>query len=118
MVKTTQLEHKIRCWGFRVEDEKQSIVFITDTLPTEQSIAFAEIADHFIHEATFTDNHSELAGETKHTTISQAIEIGEKAGVKHIYLTHFSPRIEDEELLKLEQKYNFIGLQHNQKLFI
>ena len=41
---------------------------------------------------------------------------------KTTHLKHKIPcwgfRVEDEELLKLEQKYNFIRLQHNQKLII
>jgi ribonuclease Z len=109
-INSIQLEHKVPCWGYRINDENQTIVFITDTLPLEKTIKFSKNADHFIHEATFTDNHAELSLETKHTTFSQAIELGNNANVKNIYLTHFSPRIEDEELIKLENDLGFINL--------
>ena len=57
-----------------------------------------------------------LASKTKHTTINQAIELGDKANVKQIYLTHFSPRIKDSELKILEKKYNFISLNNCQRI--
>ena len=62
------------------------------------------------------EEHAELAKETKHTTFNQAIELGKKAEAKQIYLTHFSPRIEDKEIEELEYKYNFISLHPCQKI--
>jgi ribonuclease Z len=115
-VNSIELEHKVPCWGYRIEDSLNSIVFITDTLPLLSSIEFSKEASHFIHEATFTDEQIELAIETKHTTFSQAVEIGQLAQVKNIYLTHFSPRISDEELKILEKKINFIGLHTRDKI--
>ena len=117
-VKTVELEHKVKCFGYKIEDEANSIAFMTDTLPTNKTIEFALNVDHFIHEATFTEEHAELAKESKHTTFNQAIELGKKANAKQIYLTHFSPRIEDEEIEELEYKYNFISLHHSQKISV
>ena len=45
-----------------------------------------------IHEATFEDSLAEDAKWKKHTTIGQAIDIGQKCGVWRTVLTHFSPR--------------------------
>ena len=117
-VKTVELEHKVKCFGYKIEDETNSIAFMTDTLPTNKTIEFAFNVGHFIHEATFTEEHAELAKESKHTTFNQAIELGKKAGAKQIYLTHFSPRIEDEEIEELEYKFNFISLHQCQKISI
>jgi len=117
-VKTVELEHKVKCFGYRIEDESTSMAFMTDTLPTNKTIEFAFNVDHFIHEATFTEEHAELAKESKHTTFNQAIELGIKAEAKQIYLTHFSPRIEDEEIAELEYKYNFISLHPYQKISV
>ena len=115
-VKTIELEHKVTCFGYRIEDENNSIAFMTDTLPTNKTVEFALDVDYFIHEATFTEEHVELAKETKHTTFGQAIELGEKARAKQIYLTHFSPRIEDEEIKRLESEFGFISLHQAQKI--
>jgi len=117
-INSIQLEHKLPCWGYRIQDENQSIIFITDTLPLDEIINFSKNTDHFIHEATFTDNHTELALETKHTTFTQAIELGKKAKSKQIYLTHFSPRIEDDDLIKLENELGFINLFSQGKILI
>ena len=115
-VKTLKLEHKIFCVGYRLNDNNNSIVFITDTLPIRKTIEFSLEAEHFIHESTFTDDNKTLALNTKHTTINQAVELGKKANVKQIYLTHFSPRIKNNEIKILENKYNFISLDKGQKI--
>ena len=35
-MKTVELEHKVKCFGYRIEDDANSIAFMTDTLPTEK----------------------------------------------------------------------------------
>ena len=117
-IKTVELEHKVKCFGYKIEDGSNSIAFMTDTLPTNKTIELAFNVDHFVHEATFTEEHAELAVESKHTTFIQAIELGKKAKAKQIYLTHFSPRIKDDEIEKLEYKYNFISLHPRQKITV
>ena len=48
--------------------------------------------DLLIHEATFDDSMAEDAYKKNHSTISQALEIGEKLHAKYTILTHFSAR--------------------------
>ena len=45
-----------------------------------------------IHEGAFDSNLTEGAQEKMHSTVGQAIEIGENNLSKYIALTHFSPR--------------------------
>ena len=45
-----------------------------------------------IHEATYGDEYYDRAIENSHTTLSEAIELAEKAQVKTLVLTHFSQR--------------------------
>ena len=104
---TAQMKHKIPCWGFRLEDGKRSFVFVTDTLPCDNAVKLAQNADVLLHEATFKDEHQKLAVDTKHTTFSQAVKLSKDAGVRILYLTHYSPLIEDEELICLSQENNF-----------
>ena len=117
-VKTVELEHKVKCFGYRIEDESNSVAFMTDTLPIDQTIEFALDVDHFIHEATFLDEHIDLSEETKHTTFSQAVKLGGVSQAGQNYLTHFSPRIKDQEIEDLEKEHNFISLHRAQKVIL
>lgn len=57
-------------------------------------------ADLLVHEATFMDDLTELAHEYYHSTAKQAAEAAERAGVKTLFLTHFSSRYKDIEHLQ------------------
>lgn len=70
----------------------RSIVYITDTRPTDALLAFAEGADLLIHEATYSDDEEEMARARYHSTARQAAIVARDAGVKQLYLTHFSTR--------------------------
>ena len=68
------------------------------------SIQFSEQAidtDLLIHEATFEDGMEEEAVLKRHSTVSEAIEIGRKMRAKAVVLTHFSQRY--PKLPKLKQ---------------
>ena len=94
-IRTMKMKHKIPCWGYRIEDSSKSLVFITDTLATSNAVELAQNSDVLIHEATFTHDMREKAAEHLHTTNIQAMEIADKARVKRLVLTHFSPRLSD-----------------------
>ena len=117
-VKTIKLIHKLACNGYRIEDESTSVAFMTDTLPVDQTKEFAYGVDHFIHDATFLDEHSELSEETEHTTFSQAIKLGQESKAGQIYLTHFSPKIDDEKIETLECELGFIRLHRSKNINI
>ena len=104
VLKSAKLNHKISCWGYRVEDKSNSIVFITDTTPTEYSVELSNRATYLIHESTFSCNDSSLANDTFHTTIDQAKSIARKSNVKNLVLTHFSQSVIDNDLERI--KYN------------
>lgn len=115
-VTTAEMKHKIPCWGFRLEDVKRSFVFVTDTLPCDNAVKLAQNADVLLHESTFKDEHHELAEETKHTTFSQAVKLSEDAGARDLYLTHYSPRIDEEELFSLSEENNFRIVHPSEKI--
>ena len=96
-----EMIHRIPCWAYRIEDKNKSLVFVTDTLPNDNTIELAKNADILVHEATFLDSHSELAEKTFHTTRSQAFEIADKAKVNQLILTHFSQRVNNKDLDKI-----------------
>ena len=76
------------------------------------SIQFSEQAidtDLLIHEATFEDGMEDEAVLKRHSTVSEAIEIGRKMRAKAVVLTHFSQRY--PKLPKLKQlKEQFVPI--------
>ncbi|KAI8796798.1 ribonuclease Z, mitochondrial [Biomphalaria glabrata] len=68
------------------------LVYSGDTMPCEALVKAGEKCDLLIHEATHEDSLSSHAKVSKHSTFSQAIDIGKKMEAKHIILTHFSQR--------------------------
>lgn len=98
-LKSRKLEHRVACYGYRLEDEKGKIfTFMTDTKPCTAGESLLRNSDVLIHEATFEDKDKDLAEKAFHTTIHQAFGLADSGNVKRLYLTHFSPRIETSRL--------------------
>ena len=93
-----EMEHKIPCWGYALQDSKRKLVFVTDTRINKNIIKLAKNADVLIHEATFTHQHRDKAFEHFHTTENQAMEIADSAQVKRLVLTHFSQSLTDKKV--------------------
>lgn len=69
-----------------------SVVYSGDTRPCEKLIKAGMGCTLLIHEATFEDKFESHARVKRHSTVSEAIEVGEQMGARHIILTHFSNR--------------------------
>ena len=71
-------------------------VFSGDTLPCDRLAEAARDADLLISEATYgEDDQAPLAAARGHMTFSQAAQIAARAGVRRLWLAHFSQTIED-----------------------
>lgn len=70
----------------------RKVVISGDTRPSDAIARLAEGADILIHEATYLDEHQEQAEENQHSTAREAGEVAKKAGVRALWLHHFSPR--------------------------
>jgi hypothetical protein len=68
------------------------IFYSGDTVPCQNVLNYCQNVTLLIHEATFEDALENDAKWKKHTTIGQAIEIGQKVNAWRTILTHFSPR--------------------------
>ncbi|KAM7255736.1 hypothetical protein ACFE04_008634 [Oxalis oulophora] len=68
------------------------IVYSGDTRPCKELEKASLGATVLIHEATFEDGLMDEAIARNHSTTKEAIDIGERAGVYRIVLTHFSQR--------------------------
>ena len=71
-------------------------VFSGDTALCDSLIRASKDADLMICEATYGENEqARLAVDRGHMTFAQAAETGKLAGVKELWLTHFSQMVED-----------------------
>jgi hypothetical protein len=70
------------------------IVFSGDTMPCAELAAAGAGALLLVHEATFGDGEVEEdhARRKKHSTVAQALAVGDRMGAAHVLLTHFSQR--------------------------
>ncbi|XP_076866713.1 zinc phosphodiesterase ELAC protein 2 [Brachyhypopomus gauderio] len=68
------------------------LVFSGDTMPCDALAEMGKNATLLIHEATLEDGMEEEAMDKRHSTTSQAINIGMKMGAEFIMLNHFSQR--------------------------
>ena len=67
-----------------------------DTMPTKELEEFFRECDYLVFDSTFLDEEKQKAQDTCHSTAKQAAELGKKANVKNLILTHFSARYKDE----------------------
>ena len=84
------LQHRIDCFGYRIVWLKtgQSAAYCSDTA------VFPEEA-----EATFADEHVDLAHKMFHSTAREAAQVAADAGAKKLVLGHFSSRYQDLNVL-------------------
>lgn len=101
--------------GRRVESEEVvdpprpgcRVAYCTDTGPSESARALARGADLLVHEATYTSDMSDEAVERGHSTAAEAARVARDSDVRHLLITHFSPRYEDSEPLLAEARAVF-----------
>lgn len=85
------------------------VVFSGDTRPCQATEDAARGADLLIHEATFCDEDSPRALETRHTTAREAGALAARAGVRMLALTHVSTRVQPREVRR-EAEREFPGV--------
>jgi ribonuclease Z len=76
----------------------RKIVLSGDTARCETLEVAAHEADVLVHEATFAEEHSELAELSSHSTARRAAELARDADVRILALTHISGRYSSAEL--------------------
>ncbi|KAI0037252.1 hypothetical protein K488DRAFT_39600 [Vararia minispora EC-137] len=67
-------------------------VYSGDTLPASRLIGAGQGATVLVHEATMADDLEDMARMKAHSTVGQAIGVGNQMRAQNIILTHFSTR--------------------------
>lgn len=84
------------------------VTYCTDTRPTESIVANAESSDLFICEGMYGDQEKiPDAKSKKHMMFQEAAQMAKRAGVKELWLTHYSPSLPRPEFYMDEVKAIF-----------
>lgn len=89
LITTLRMNHPVETYGFRVEHGGRVVAYSADTGPSEALVDLARRADLLLCEASFLEG-PDLPGNL-HLTGRQAGEHAERAGVRHLVLTHLVP---------------------------
>lgn len=85
----------------------RKFVYTGDTRPSDELVEFSKDADILVHDCTVDSNHALLASEFGHSTAAGAATVAKEAGVRRLFLVHFSPRYDDVSVLRDEAKKVF-----------
>lgn len=84
------------------------VTYCTDTRPTESIVTNAENSDLFICEGMYGDQEKiPDAKSKKHMMFQEAAQMAKRAGVKELWLTHYSPSLPRPEFYMDEVKAIF-----------
>ena len=84
------------------------VTYVTDTLPIDPIVNFAKDADLFICEGMYGDaDKKQSMNEKGHMLMQDACRLAEKACVKELWLTHYSPAEKHPENFEKELKKLF-----------
>jgi ribonuclease Z len=85
----------------------RKVVISGDTRPCRSVVKLAEGADVLIHEASFSQEDADKTKDAAHSTVVDAAKTALEAGVKRLYLTHFSQRYTEPGKLEAEAREIF-----------
>ena len=91
------LQHRIDCFGYQIRYLKtgQMAAYCSDTAVFPEEAEWLRGTDLIYHEATFADEHVDLAHKMFHSTAREAAMVAAAAGAKKLVLGHFSSRYQD-----------------------
>ena len=98
----------------------KSYAFCSDTAYKPDLVPLLKNINCLYHEATFLDNHQELAIKTKHSTAAEAAQIAAAANVHQLILGHFSSRYSDlnEFIIQAQRHFQNVSIAEDGKGFV
>jgi ribonuclease BN (tRNA processing enzyme) len=90
--------HYIPTFALRYQCDGTIVTYSADTAPDDNVAKLADGSDLFICEATLTANEVEH-GMRGHSSAREAAEMGRKAGIDHLMLSHYPAEATQEELI-------------------
>jgi len=88
----------------------RSYSYCSDTVYDLDLIQFIKNSTLLYHETTYLSDLEKIAGERKHTTLSQAIDIASKSNISRMVIGHYSSRYTDTSVFLDEGLPLFPGL--------
>ncbi|MFO8100745.1 MAG: MBL fold metallo-hydrolase [Dehalococcoidia bacterium] len=105
-VDAMEIPHPVKTFSYRFHDNGKTLVYCTDIEHGDsvnaRVIEFARGADLLIHDAQYTPEELLTRKGWGHSSWEQAIEVGERAGVKKLALFHHDPDHDDSMLGGIE----------------
>ena len=95
--------------GYRLEIGERSVVFITDIEHSkgnlvESVVELSQGADILIHDSHFTPEDLPEHKTWGHSSWEECTALANQAGVKQLYLFHFSPNYSDDDIYAIEKR--------------
>ena len=84
-------QHSVASVGLRMETDRTTLVYSSDTSPCASIVEVSRDADLLIHESTFQAGAEDAALRLGHSTALQAAQVATEAGVSHLTLIHYTP---------------------------
>jgi ribonuclease Z len=100
-------------------EPSKSYAFCSDTAYLPELAKRIQGVSSLYHEATFLDQHQDLAVKTKHSTAAEAAQIAATAEVNQLILGHFSSRYSDMNafVLQAQRYFQNVHLAEDGKIF-
>src|SRR5436190_13932742 len=99
--------HPGGAYGFRIERQGKVLVICTDVEHGKEIdprvVELSRGADLLVHDAQYTAEELEAHQGWGHSSLDQAMQVAEMAGVKQLAMTHHDPEHDDEFLLRMEK---------------
>ncbi|WP_425446137.1 MBL fold metallo-hydrolase [Dethiothermospora halolimnae] len=99
--------HPVDTYAIKIDNDISTFVYSGDTSYNEELIEFAKLADMFLCESSILER--DMKEDIPHLSPKEAGEIGKKASVKRLILTHFWPEYNLQDIID-EARYNFDGI--------
>lgn len=107
-IEAMPLNHPQGCLGFRFQEDRRLLVFITDNelglqggRPLEDFIHFAQGADLLVHDAQYLPEEMPWHQGWGHSAFDEVVRLAAAAGVRKVLLTHHDPSRSDHQVRDL-----------------